>query len=49
MKSMAEKEKRLYDVLDGKKFREKFGRRKWYPKEADELGQESVYGILNPL
>ena len=36
-------------TLDGKTFREKFGRRKWYPKEADELGQESIYGILNPL
>lgn len=36
-------------TLDGKKFNQKFGRRRWYPTQEDELGHESVYGMANPL
>lgn len=36
-------------TLDGKHFDEKFGRRKWYPNDSDELGEESIYGTKNIL
>ena len=36
-------------TLDGENFNKKFGRRKWYPYDPDELGEESIYGIQNPL
>ena len=33
-------------TLDGKRFNEKFGRRKWYEKETNELGEEPIKRIL---
>lgn len=36
-------------ILNGEQPSQKFGRRRWYPKEPDELGEESILGNQNPL
>lgn len=36
-------------TLDGINFTEKFGRRKFYPDNSDELGEEPIHGTMNLL
>lgn len=36
-------------TLNGIDFNEKFGRRRFYPKNSDELGEEPIHGTMNLL
>lgn len=36
-------------TLDGTNFNEKFGRRRFYPDNSDELGEEPIHGTMNLL
>lgn len=36
-------------MLKDMQFDEEFGRRKWYPHDPEELGEEPIMGIENPL